>query len=151
MLSQAEKTSYSEGDEVMLDFDTATRLQNNGLVEWIEPVFVRRLRDYEQAFGFYHSEIGALESAIAVAESDLQSLQGTKKSLDGQIAFRTNERAELTHDKTGFDKEQKVISDLHNAMRQLKNSKRKELSQLYRAIQQSAAAAAKMVPVSITK
>ena len=50
---QGEQTKFQAGDEALLDSATAQRLSSEGKVELMESIFVRQLRDYEQAFRLF--------------------------------------------------------------------------------------------------
>ena len=142
------KVNAEKDQEVLLDEQTASRLEGNGDVEIIEPVYVRRLRDYDVALINLFRVTSVVDREIAQAESDLQLLNDSNEKLREQIAYRQEERNRLQHDSDGFQYEQQVITEYYSALQTQWESIRSDLSRLYRANRQIVNEGGEMRPVA---
>ena len=135
-LRQLDKAQFAKGDEVVLDFFTAQEFISQGIAEAVEPIYVRRLRDYERFFRANASQIDATTREISVTEDDLAKLNDALTDLRSQVSFVTNQRQRLTEDRDGFNMELAVIQQYRQALEEQWKTLLSDLSRLYRANKQ---------------
>lgn len=114
------------------DSQLTQSLINDGIAELIEPIFVRKLVNYEAALRELAQQRSRQEKSIRQTERDNQALTEANERLLAQIEARTEERSKLQTDQEGVQTEQARIDAFSGEMRELWKNKRTELSRIYR-------------------
>ncbi len=132
-LNQGEKTSFAKDDEATFYFPTAQELMNDGVVEPLEPIYYRRLRDYAHLFRTFAGDMEGLSRQLELAQSDLDKLTESLSQLQTQLAFQAQQQQELEHDLGGLNTERQVLGQYRTSVEAKWKQLRQELSRLYRA------------------
>ncbi len=135
-LQQNATTEFQEGDEATLDFETAQELIGKGIAEQIEPVYVRRLRDYAESFCAFARNFEVIDRQLATAQEDLKKLTDAATGLREQIGFQTDQKKLLTEDRDGFNRERTVITEYRGVLEAQWTALRRDLSRIFRANKQ---------------
>ncbi len=138
-LLQGAPTTFQEGDEALVDFDTAEQWRVQGIVEPIEAVYRRDLRDYAGWFRELAGQSQLIAQELAAAQGDLAKLQNSIQKLRDQISFQTDQRQKFDMDKQGIERDRVAISTYHDQLAQQWTVLSQHLSRLYRANKQMAA------------
>jgi hypothetical protein len=132
-LRQGEPTQFAVGDFALFDQETAEQLTRDGLVEKVELVYVRQLRDYATYFHEFQRRMDVLQERIDAVQADTQSLVNAKAKAEQQLAYRTDEKAKLAQDLTNFTLERDEVAKFLAQLEQQRQQTRDKLSELYRA------------------
>lgn len=92
------ETSFSAGDQVIMDSVSANNLEQLGKVTKIEEIYVRELRDYEYSFHKIYRRIIDLEESIRNTDRDIAKANDSIAKMRHQITYREGEKAKLNQD-----------------------------------------------------
>jgi septal ring factor EnvC (AmiA/AmiB activator) len=132
-LRQGEPTQFAVGDFALFDQETAEQLTRDGLVEKVELVYVRQLRDYATYFHEFQRRMDVLQERIDAVQADTQSLVNAKAKAEQQLAYRTDEKAKLAQDLANFTMDRDEVAKFIVQLEQQRQQTRDKLSELYRA------------------
>jgi hypothetical protein len=124
-----------QNDFIVLKSEVADDLINKGIVELIEPVYVRPLIDYQEAFQHLYVRMHEIREHISLYQRETAEMN--KANLAGQemISFRQIENQALTEDLGNFRREVDVLNEELKLVTDRLTATKTTLSDWYRAIQ----------------
>ena len=114
--------------------DFVDRLRSEGKIdaETIEPIYSRRLNNYESSFLNHYQQQLRAQRDIRQAERDNRALTESIARVEERTRYRETEAEKLREDLAQFEQELAAITDLLAQMDSLRNEKRLDLSRIYR-------------------
>jgi hypothetical protein len=116
-----------ESDKLAVD-----ELVSSGVARKIGPVYVRSLRDYEEAFHDIQDRFIKRQEDIVRVQRDIENLNTTIAKTQEQTAYRQEERQKLKEDLAGYARDNEKMDQLVAALESQKTTLQEELSELYR-------------------
>ncbi|MCC7196447.1 MAG: hypothetical protein IT356_12910 [Gemmatimonadaceae bacterium] len=107
------------------------QLLSSGVCQKLSPVYVRSLRDYEEAFHDIQDRFIRRGEDIRRAQRDIDNLNLVIRKTQEEIAYRQQERAKLKDDVAGFQRDNEKMDQLLATLESQKTTLRDELKQLY--------------------
>jgi len=126
-----ENTSFAPGEEVVMDAESANRLEQQGIVTKVEEIYVRQLRDYEYSFHKIHRRIVDLEESIRNTDRDIAKANEAIEKIRQQIAYREDEKAKLIEDRGHFNDELEKLAAYQKELTTFRDNLSRRLSALY--------------------
>lgn len=123
------------GKTLVVTQAAARDLIEKGIAKLIEPVFVRPLVAYEEAFNKLSIRRQSVTDNIAICERDTSVLAKANELEQAMIAESQIEKQMLSDDLAMYQKEQAVVKSALTEMEAKLQQTKTQLSQLYRAIQ----------------
>lgn len=108
------------------------RLVAEGICQRIGPVYVRSLRDYEEAFHNIQRRFIQGKQDIAEAERNIEHLETAIGKTQEQLAYRQGEQEKLEEDQTGFDRDNTKMGQLVEALKAQRSALTEELGDLHK-------------------
>ena len=134
MREPGEAVRFKVNDTYVFDATAANKLQKDGYVTFLGPIFVRPLNDYE--FGFRETRrqtIRAQHDLLLVTRELNEAIRTEKVTLE-QEKLRTIENRQLKLDMSQYEKERDVVSgEVVRLVKEIKTLKA-DLSQLYATV-----------------
>lgn len=103
----------------------------DGTCQKIGPIFVRSLRDYEEAFHDIQQRFIRRNEEIRRTQTDIDNLNTAIRKTSEEIAYRQSEREKLKEDQTGFARDNAKMDQLLASLEGQKSTLRQQLSDLY--------------------
>jgi hypothetical protein len=132
-LQQGDKTTFEIGDTVVMDYVSATDLENQGVVKKNAEFYVRELRDYEYSFHNIHRRIVELQENLRLTQRDKAKADETIAKMREQIAYREQEKAKLNEDLTNITDEKEKVDAYLKEITTYRNKLAARLSSLYQS------------------
>ncbi len=107
------------------------QLTSSGICQKLGPVYVRSLRDYEEAFHSIQNRFIKRNEDVRRAQRDIDNLNMTIRKTQEEIAYRQQERAKLKDDEAGFTRDKDKMDQLVAALETQKTTLRDELKALF--------------------
>ncbi len=114
------------------DKQVVDQLIANGTCQKIGPIYVRSLRDYEEAFHSIQERFIKRTEDSRRVQRDIANLNTTIQKTQEEIAYRQSEREKLKSDQTGFARDNTKMDTLLAALETQKSTLSNELSNLFR-------------------
>ncbi|MFO7906665.1 MAG: hypothetical protein ACQESR_00305 [Planctomycetota bacterium] len=108
------------------------RLVEEEICRKIGPIYVRSLRDYEEAFHNIQRRFIQGKQDIAEANRNIERLETAISKAQEQVAYRQGEQEKLEEDETGFDRDNTKMGQLVDALEAQKAALSQELSDLHK-------------------
>ncbi len=115
-----------------IDKQAVDQLTANGICQKIGPMYVRSLRDYEEAFHSIQERFIKCTEDIRRAQRDIANLNTTRQKTQEEIAYRQAERQKLKSDQSGFARDNAKMAELLAALNSQKSTLTNQLSDIYR-------------------
>jgi hypothetical protein len=132
------KLSPDETDRIVLKSEVADDLISKGIAELIEPVYVRPLNDYQEAFNQLFVRIHEIQERITLYQRESAEMAKANQAGQEMISFRQIENQQLASDLGHYRTEIDVLNDeIVEATDKLNNTK-SALTEMYRFIQSRA-------------
>ena len=123
---------------IVLKSEAADKLIADGIAELTEPVFVRPLIDYQEAFNRSYVRRHEIRERIALYQRETAELNKANQAGQEMISFRQVENQQLASDLGNLSKEVDVLKKEVTAAEQLLVSTKAKISDMYRQIQSRA-------------
>ncbi|HEX5104019.1 MAG TPA: hypothetical protein VFV87_09430, partial [Pirellulaceae bacterium] len=130
---KAADMEFASGETATFDRATADKLIADGVAEKVQPIYRRRLTDFELKFHGLHSQIVEINSRIRALSQDVAAIQTSKAKADAQATLLEDYRAKLTADRDKVKFERDELKKYSEAVAGRLSEVRSELSQLYRS------------------
>jgi hypothetical protein len=127
------EVEFEIGNTAILDRATAENLIQQGIVDKVQPVYRRRLNDFELRFHGIHGRIVEINDRVRLLNLDLASINASKAKADEQAALQDALKAKLLADKAKLDFEKAELTRYGDALAARLAAVRGELSNLYRS------------------
>lgn len=124
--------AFKVGSQVVVDRETAQKLEAEGVITAGDPVFVRELNDFEYLLAQINKEIKRVEEDTAAIRIQGTQVADAHESVRQQRAVKDAEYNDLQEDYNNFDAERTSITDHHGKLKTQWASMRKQLSDLYK-------------------
>lgn len=131
--AQPGQVEFKVGDTAVFDQATANDLISRGIVDKVQPIYRRRLNDYELRFHGIHSRIVEINDRLRTLSLDLAAVSASKDKADQQAALLEDQRTKLTDDLAKVKFELAELSKYGDSVTTRLTEVRSELSQLYRS------------------
>jgi hypothetical protein len=123
--------TFKKDETLLLEAAAAKELEAQGIVSVEAKIFVRPLNDYEFAFREMRRMTTKAKQDLLLVSRELDEITQTFKVVSEQEILRAEEGKKLTLDKTQYEKELEVISNVGNELAQQIDQTKAGLSQLY--------------------
>lgn len=133
LLRRGEPAKFKKGDVAVFPIEDARRLvEQDEVCEFIEPVYVRKLNDYEHGFRLVGRLMAQLAEDIFSAKRDVAETERANQRILEQTQAREKEREQLKADLAKMEYERDQITQYHERLEAKWGDLRTELSQMYR-------------------
>lgn len=129
------KLSPDLNKRIVLKSEAADKLIADGIAELIEPVFVRPLIDYQEAFNRSYVRRHEIRERIALYQRETAELTKANQAGQDMISFRQVENQRLASDLGNLKKEVDVLKKETSTAEQLLVSTKAKISEMYRQVQ----------------
>lgn len=129
-----EAVMFKTGDTYVFDAAAAKELDKLGVVTLGERIFIRPLNDYEFAFRDTRRLTTRARQDLLLISRELDEVSRTNTVALEQELKRSEENTRLKMDKSQYDKELAVISEVAISLENEVQTKTKELDELYGSI-----------------
>lgn len=132
LLQRGDVAKFKKGDIGVFPQAEAEDLISRGVVERIEPIFVRSLNDYEYQFRSTHLQMVLIRQDIERIQRNIDEQTATNARTKTLIAYRETEKSKLAEDLDNFTYERDQITAYHAKLDAVLAKTKAELSSLYR-------------------
>jgi hypothetical protein len=132
LLQRGSDVEFVRGDVGVFPLADANQLIAQELAELQEFIFVRHLSNYDFAFREISQRRTRLNEEVVGVTRDTAAVTESNRRTIAQIQFREEDKAKLESDLAKFQDEDAKITAYASTMQQAWQSKRRELSTLYR-------------------
>ncbi len=129
------KLTVDENKRIVLKSEVADDLIAKGIVELIEPVYVRPLIDYQEAFNHLYVRIHEVGEHISLYQRDTAEMAKANQAGQQMISFRQLENQALTDDLGHYTAEIGVLNEEVKLAAEKFTVAKASISAMYRAIQ----------------
>lgn len=129
-----EPVLFQTGDTYVFDASAAKELEKLGVATLGERIFIRPLNDYEFAFRDTRRLTTRARQDLLLISRELEEVNRTNVVAIDQELKRSEENRRLKMDKSQYDKEYSVISEVAANLANEVQSKTKELDEIYGSI-----------------
>lgn len=130
-LRRGEPVKFQPGDSGIFDRATADDLIAQGIAGEPQPIFRRRLNDYEFAFNTIHRQMLALDQRVKDLNRDIASIRAANEKAETQITAQTEAIDKLNADITKATYERDELTKYVTALNSRVEEVRTALSKLY--------------------
>ncbi|ADB19368.1 hypothetical protein Psta_4727 [Pirellula staleyi DSM 6068] len=130
-LRAGKEVEFEPGSEGVFDTATAQQLIDDGIAEKIEPIYQRRLNDYEGGFELAARKAKMLADTIANMQRDIDTIAAATAKADEQIAQLDSVKTKLTADLAKVAYERDELGKYQVSLTTQLNKTRADLSRLY--------------------
>ncbi len=129
------KLTPEENKRIVLKSEVADDLISKGIVELIEPVYVRPLIDYQESFNHLFVRLHEIGEHISLYQRDTAEIAKANQAGQEMISFRQIESQQLTEDLGHYRSEIDVLNEeLKQSTDQVTTTK-STIGEMYRTIQ----------------
>jgi hypothetical protein len=101
------------GQEVALEQTKARELEGQGIVKEVEPVFIRRLRDYAMLFRQIDMARKKNNDELSVVRRDTATTTTSASKIELEVKYRTIEKTKLEEDQAKMVAEKQAIDEYY--------------------------------------
>lgn len=130
-LQQGGPSEFEPGDKIILDWETAESLIEQGIANRLRNIYRRPLRDYAYSFGEIYRRVRELNDEIRQTTDANTTVQAAIDKAKQQIAIRTEAKTRLGEDLAFVSKERDAMKQYLSTLQDQYADVRATLYQLY--------------------